>query len=61
MVKITEARDAAPEMKKMGSSNGKAGAIAAQLILNSDPIITAVDDADNESDPAECLVAPLLK
>ncbi|MDP3879247.1 MAG: VWA domain-containing protein [Dehalococcoidales bacterium] len=61
VVKITEDPDAIPEMKKMGSTKGQAGAVAAHLILNSDPVITAVDHAGNVSDPADCLVPPAPK
>lgn len=63
VVKITESPDIlAPESKKMGSTNGQAGAVAAHLILAGDPIIVAVDAAGNVSDPdLEQLVPPLPK
>ena len=56
-VKITEAPDATPSSKKMGSGKGQAGAIAAHLILNGDPVITATDAAGNTA-TATCLVPP---
>jgi hypothetical protein len=46
-VKITESDDEPPTMKKMGSNNGKAGAITTHLILNGDAIVLAVDNAGN--------------
>jgi hypothetical protein len=58
VVKITEDSGAIPESKKMGSDKGQAGAVAAHLILNADPVITAVDASGNVSEPADCLVPP---
>jgi hypothetical protein len=57
-IKYTEDADATPESKKMGSSNGKAGAIAAHIIGNGDASVTAVDASGNEAEPAYCLVSP---
>jgi hypothetical protein len=58
IVKITEAPGATPTSEEMGSTNGQAGAIAAHLILDSDPVVTAVDAAGNVSFPVDCLVPP---
>jgi len=58
VVKVTEAPGATPSMKKIGSSNGQAGAVVAHLILNSDPCVTAVDTAGNTSQCTDCLVPP---
>ena len=58
VVKITEAPGATPSMKKIGSSNGQAGAVVAHLILDSDPCVTAVDTAGNTSQCTDCLVPP---
>ena len=57
-VKITEAPGVTPTSKKIGSSNGKADAISAHLMLNSDAVVVAVDSSGNESDPVSCLVPP---
>lgn len=59
-VKITEAPGATPSSKKIGSSNGKAGAIAAHITLNSDAIVVAVDAAGNTARTA-CFVPPKPK
>ena len=59
-LKITEAPGATPSEKKMGSSNGQAGAIVSHLTLNSDPVVTAVDDSGNKSE-VTCFVPPLPK
>ena len=57
-IKYTEDADATPESKKIGSTNGKAGAIAAHIIGNGDPALLAFDAAGNLSDPVFCLVPP---
>lgn len=56
-VKITEANGTTPSMKKIGSVNGQAGAIAAHILLKGDPLIIAVDAAGNKSS-VTCLVPP---
>lgn len=57
-VKITEAPDATPTSKAIGGPNS---AVVAHLILDSDPIVFAVDAAGDESSPIACLVPPLPK
>jgi hypothetical protein len=56
VVKITEDPTVPPEIKKMGSSKGKAGAVAAHIILVSDPVVFAVDFSGNVSLITSCLV-----
>ncbi len=56
-IKVTEAPGAIPSQKKIGSIIGKAGAILWHLILNSDPVMTAVDAAGNVT-TVTCLVPP---
>ena len=58
VVKITEAPGATPSMKKIGSANGQAEAVVAHLILDSDPVITAVDGNGNIGPCGDCLVPP---
>lgn len=48
-IKLTEASGATPSMKSMGSKKGEAGAISFHIILDSDAVLTAVDDAGNEA------------
>lgn len=60
-IKYTEAPDATPESKKMGSGKGQAGAIAAHIIGNGDAAMYAVDWSGNVSDHVLCLVPPLPK
>jgi hypothetical protein len=57
VVKITEDPDATPECKKIGSSRGRAGAVAHHIILQTDAIIWGVDDYGNVS-TVLCLVPP---
>ncbi len=57
VVKVTEAPGAAPSMKKIGSSNGEAGAVAAHITLPSDPVVYAVDASGNVS-TCICFVPP---
>ena len=57
VVKITEDPDAAPECKKMGSSRGRAGAVAYHIILQTDAVIWGVDAYGNTSSVL-CLVPP---
>lgn len=56
-IKVTEAPGATPSQKKIGSALGQAGAILWHLILNSDPVMTAVDAAGNKT-TVSCLVPP---
>jgi hypothetical protein len=57
VVKITEDPYAAPECKKIGSSRGRAGAVAYHIILQTDAVIWGVDDYGNTSNVL-CLVPP---
>lgn len=63
-VKVTEAPGVEPKENKMGSAqagnNGKADAIASHLILDSDPVVTAIDFFGN-THSVSCLVPPLPK
>jgi hypothetical protein len=59
-VKITEAPGAAPNAKTIGSAKGQAGAIAAHITLNDDPVVIAYDAAGNAA-RTQCLVPPLPK
>jgi hypothetical protein len=56
VVKYTEDSDATPEMKKIGSDKGKAGAVSYHIIGNGDPCITAVDFSGNVASCVDCLV-----
>lgn len=56
-IKVTEAPGAIPSMKKMGSLIGQAGAILTHLILDSDPVMTAIDAAGNKT-AVSCFVPP---
>lgn len=58
VVKWTQAPGTTPSAKKMGSSNGKAGAISWHLKGTGDMAVFSVDDAGNVSDPLACLVPP---
>lgn len=64
-IKYTEAPDATPESKKIGSTGGSnsgdSDAIAAHIIGNGDAAVFAVDASGNASDPVLCLVPPLPK
>jgi len=57
VVKFTEAPGAVPSCKKIGSSNGQAGAVSFHITLPSDPVVTAVDLAGNVTS-CTCLVPP---
>ena len=59
-IKYTEDLYAIPEMKKMGSNKGKAGAIAAHIIGNGDAAVAAVDASGNMG-WAICYVPPVPK
>lgn len=56
-IKYTEAPGATPTSKKMGSTSGKAGAIAAHIIGNGDAELQAVDASGNVA-TVSCLVPP---
>jgi hypothetical protein len=59
VVKITEDADATPECKKIGSSRGRAGAVAHHIILPTDAVFWGVDDYGNVSTLlCLCLVPP---
>lgn len=56
VVKYTQASGAEPTMKKMGSENGKAGAVSYHLTGQGDFAVYTSDGSDNESDHQVCLV-----
>ena len=59
VVKITEDADATPECKKIGSSRGRAGAVAHHIILQTDAVFWGVDAYGNVSTVlCLCLVPP---
>jgi hypothetical protein len=60
-IKYTEDSEAIPEIKNMGSSKGKAGAIAKHIIGTGDACVFAVDGAGNVANCVSCLVPPLPK
>lgn len=60
VVKFTEAPGATPSCKKIGSTNGQAGAVAYHITLPSDPVIYAYDASGNVR-RCQCLVPPLPK
>lgn len=49
VVKVTQAPDATPSFKKMGSSKGKAGAVAWHIIVPTDVLVVAYDWMGNSS------------
>jgi hypothetical protein len=57
VVKITQAPGATPSAKKIGSSNGQAGAVICHITVPDDPIAWALDDSGNHSG-CRCLVPP---
>ncbi len=57
-IKYTEDPTAIPTSKKIGSSSGKAGAIAAHIIGNGDPAVLAIDFSGNVSVTFDCRVPP---
>ena len=57
VIKFTEAPGAAPSEKKIGSSNGQAGAVICHITLPSDPVVIAVDASGNMN-RCLCLVPP---
>ena len=58
VIKFTEAPGADPSCKKIGSSNGQAGAVAWHITLPCDPVVTAVDVSGNTATCDGCLVPP---
>ncbi len=61
VVKYTEAAGATPKIKKMGSTQGQAGAVNWHIIGNGDMNVYAEDAAGNRADCTSCLVPPLPK
>jgi hypothetical protein len=57
-IKYTQAPGATPSIKKIGSTNGEAGAVAWHIKGTGDMAIFAVDDAGNVSARVTCLVPP---
>ena len=57
-IKYTEANGASRSEKKIGSTNGKAGAVMWHLTGKGDALLVAVDASGNVSEVAECLVPP---
>jgi hypothetical protein len=57
-IKYTQAKGATPGQKKIGSTKGKAGAVAWHIIGNGDLGLYAVDASGNRSDVLSCLVPP---
>lgn len=55
-IKYTEANGTNPRVKSIGSTRGRAGAVAVHLLGNGDASIHAVDASQNASDPVDCLV-----
>lgn len=55
VVKITEDPDATPISKPMGGPNS---AVTAHIILDSDPVVYAVDSFGDVSPPIDCFVPP---
>jgi hypothetical protein len=58
VVKITQAPGAAPSIKKIGSTNGQAGAVAWHITLPTDPVIKAVDSSGNYKCCSCCCPVP---
>lgn len=57
VVKFTEAPGAAPSIKEIGSTTGKAGAVTWHITLLTDPVVTAKDASGNTAS-CTCLVPP---
>lgn len=57
VIKFTEAPGTDPSCKKIGSTNGQAGAVTAHITLPSDPVIIAIDASGNMN-RCRCLVPP---
>ncbi len=53
-----KARGATPGEKSMGSSQGRAGAVAVRLTGTGDAHVYATGASANQSDPVWCLVPP---
>ena len=58
VVKFTEAPGTSPTCKKIGSTNGQAGAVSYHITLPSEPVVTAIDASGNYSICTGCLVPP---
>ncbi len=56
-IKLTEAPGAVPTAKKIGSTEGQAGAVLTHITLNTDAMVTATDAAGNTTS-VMCLVPP---
>jgi len=57
-IKYTQAPGATPSEKKIGSSNGQAGAVTVHLKGTGDAFVFATDASGNESAAVACLVPP---
>lgn len=57
-IKYTQAPGAMPSIKKIGSTNGQAGAIQWHIKGKGDAAVYAVDDSGNQSAAMSCLVPP---
>jgi hypothetical protein len=57
-IKYTQAPGATPSIKKMGSTNGQAGAVQWHIKGQGDAAVYAVDDSGNQSSATSCLVPP---
>jgi len=57
-IKYTEANGATPSQKRIGSTNGQAGAVAWHITGTGDLAVFAVDAAGNTSERFLCLVPP---
>jgi len=57
-IKYTQAPGATPSEKKIGSSNGQAGAVTVHLKGTGDAFVFATDASGNESATVACLVPP---
>ncbi len=55
-IKFTQDAEATPEIKDIGGNKGNANHVDHHIILNGDPVVTAVDQSGNTSDPVTCLV-----
>lgn len=58
VVKFTESPGAAPSCKKIGSTNGQAGAVCVHINLPADPVLTVVDSSGNVSSCGCCCLVP---
>jgi hypothetical protein len=60
VVKFTEAPGAEPSIKKIGSANGQAGAVACHITLPGEPVVVAFDASGNVA-LFPCFAPPLPK